>query len=209
MRDLKLSRHPRACPGDPGLLSRIAVRRCYPGSPRTSLGTTSRFLEALMFKKILIANRGEIACRVIKTCRKMGIKTVAVYSDADRDAMHVQMADEAVHIGESPTSKSYLLIDRIVKAWPSVRAAPRRSPSGLRFPVREQGVPEGARQSQDRLHRPRRPRHRGHGRQDHLQEARRQGGGRLHRARFHGHHRGRRPVCAKQDRARFFRSAIR
>ena len=69
-----------------------------------------------MFKKILIANRGEIACRVIKTCRKMGIKTVAVYSDADKDAMHVAMADEAVHIGESPTSKSYLLIDRIVKA---------------------------------------------------------------------------------------------
>jgi len=69
-----------------------------------------------MFKKILIANRGEIACRVIKTCRKMGIKTVAVYSDADRSAMHVEMADEAVHIGESPTAKSYLLIDRIVKA---------------------------------------------------------------------------------------------
>jgi len=69
-----------------------------------------------MFKKILIANRGEIACRVIKTCRKMGIKTVAVYSDADANAMHVEMADEAVHIGESPTSKSYLLIDRIVKA---------------------------------------------------------------------------------------------
>ena len=69
-----------------------------------------------MFMKILIANRGEIACRVIKTCRKMGIKTVAVYSDADRNAMHVEMADEAVHIGESPTSKSYLLIDRIVKA---------------------------------------------------------------------------------------------
>ncbi len=69
-----------------------------------------------MFKKILIANRGEIACRVIKTCRKMGIKTVAVYSDADKEAMHVQMADEAVHIGESQAAKSYLLIDRIVKA---------------------------------------------------------------------------------------------
>ncbi|MBX7199824.1 MAG: acetyl/propionyl/methylcrotonyl-CoA carboxylase subunit alpha [Rhodospirillaceae bacterium] len=69
-----------------------------------------------MFKKILIANRGEIACRVIKTCRKMGIKTVAVYSDADRNALHVEMADEAVHIGESPSAKSYLLIDRIVKA---------------------------------------------------------------------------------------------
>ena len=69
-----------------------------------------------MFKKILIANRGEIACRVIKTCRKMGIKTVAVYSDADRNALHVEMADEAVRIGESPSAKSYLLIDRIVKA---------------------------------------------------------------------------------------------
>ena len=75
-----------------------------------------------MFKKILIANRGEIACRVIKTCRKMGISTVAVYSDADRNAMHVEMADEAVHIGESPTSKSYLLIDRIVKACKQTKA---------------------------------------------------------------------------------------
>ncbi len=69
-----------------------------------------------MFKKILIANRGEIACRVIKTCKKMGIKTVAVYSDADRNALHVEMADEAVHIGESATAKSYLVIDRIVDA---------------------------------------------------------------------------------------------
>ena len=55
-----------------------------------------------MFKKILIANRGEIACRVIKTARKMGIKTVAVYSDADKHALHVAMADEAVHIGPAP-----------------------------------------------------------------------------------------------------------
>ena len=69
-----------------------------------------------MFKKILIANRGEIACRVIKTARKMGIKTVAVYSDADRDAMHVEMADEAVHIGPPPAAQSYLLIDKIVEA---------------------------------------------------------------------------------------------
>jgi propionyl-CoA carboxylase alpha chain len=57
-----------------------------------------------MFKKILIANRGEIACRVIKSARKMGIKTVAVYSDADRNALHVQMADEAVHIGPPPAA---------------------------------------------------------------------------------------------------------
>ena len=69
-----------------------------------------------MFKKILIANRGEIACRVIKTARKMGIATVAVYSDADRDALHVQMADEAVAIGPAPSAQSYLRIDRIVEA---------------------------------------------------------------------------------------------
>lgn len=69
-----------------------------------------------MFSKILIANRGEIACRVIKTARRMGIKTVAVYSDADRNALHVEMADEAVHIGAAPSAQSYLLIDRIVDA---------------------------------------------------------------------------------------------
>ena len=69
-----------------------------------------------MFEKILIANRGEIACRVIKSARKMGIKTVAVYSDADRDALHVQMADEAVRIGPPPSIESYLLKDRILQA---------------------------------------------------------------------------------------------
>ncbi len=69
-----------------------------------------------MFKKILIANRGEIACRVIKTCRRMGIATVAVYSDADRRALHVQMADEAVHIGPAPANESYIVIDRIMEA---------------------------------------------------------------------------------------------
>ncbi|AUH63179.1 acetyl-CoA carboxylase biotin carboxylase subunit [Paracoccus zhejiangensis] len=69
-----------------------------------------------MFKKILIANRGEIACRVIKTARKMGIKTVAVYSNADRNALHVKMADEAVHIGPPPANQSYIVIDKIMEA---------------------------------------------------------------------------------------------
>src|SRR3954454_3156339 len=69
-----------------------------------------------MFSKILIANRGEIACRVIKTARRMGIKTVAVYSDADKDDLHVEMADEAVGIGPAPAAQSYLQIDRIVQA---------------------------------------------------------------------------------------------
>src|SRR3954466_1964266 len=69
-----------------------------------------------MFKRILIANRGEIACRIIKTARKMGIATVAVYSDADRDALHVEMADEAVHIGPPAAAESYLVIDKIVAA---------------------------------------------------------------------------------------------
>src|SRR5690242_4808556 len=69
-----------------------------------------------MFKKILIANRGEIACRVMQTCRRLGIQTVAVYSDADRHALHVQMADEAVHIGAAKAADSYLDWRRILKA---------------------------------------------------------------------------------------------
>jgi len=69
-----------------------------------------------MFKKILIANRGEIACRVIKTARKMGIATVAIYSDADRNALHVKMADEAVHIGPPPANESYIVIDKVMDA---------------------------------------------------------------------------------------------
>ena len=69
-----------------------------------------------MFNKILIANRGEIACRVIKTARKMGIKTVAIYSDADNKALHVQMADEAVHIGPPPANQSYIVIEKVMEA---------------------------------------------------------------------------------------------
>ncbi len=69
-----------------------------------------------MFNKILIANRGEIACRVIKTARKMGIGTVAVYSDADKNALHVEMADEGVHIGPPPANQSYIVIDKVMDA---------------------------------------------------------------------------------------------
>ena len=69
-----------------------------------------------MFKKILIANRGEIACRIIKTSKSIGVETVAVYSDADRDALHVKMADQSIYIGPSPASKSYLAIDKLIAA---------------------------------------------------------------------------------------------
>ena len=69
-----------------------------------------------MLKSLLIANRGEIACRVIRTAKKLGIRTIAVYSDADRDAVHVRMADAAVHIGGSAARDSYLSIEKIVAA---------------------------------------------------------------------------------------------
>jgi acetyl/propionyl-CoA carboxylase alpha subunit len=67
-----------------------------------------------MFSKILIANRGEIACRIIRTAKKMGIATVAVYSAADRNALHVNLADEAIYIGPSPSTESYLVVDNII-----------------------------------------------------------------------------------------------
>ena len=75
-----------------------------------------------MFKRILIANRGEIACRIIKTARRMGIATVAVYSEADKDALHVAMADEAVAIGPSAAAESYLAIGKIVAACKATKA---------------------------------------------------------------------------------------
>ena len=85
----------------------------------------------MMFRKILIANRGEIACRVIKTAQKMGIKTVAVYSDADKNALHVKMADEAVHIGPAPSAQSYLIMDKIIVAAKQTQQFCNR-----RFPVK-------------------------------------------------------------------------
>ncbi len=69
-----------------------------------------------MFKKILIANRGEIACRVIRTCREMKIGTVAVYSEADRNSLHIRMADEAYHVGNAPSGESYLRQEKILEA---------------------------------------------------------------------------------------------
>src|SRR6188508_1286442 len=86
-----------------------------PVTPRKT-GPAQRSQSTNMFKRILIANRGEIACRVIKTARRMEIETVAVYSEADRDALHVEMADDAVLIGPPAASESYLLIERIVEA---------------------------------------------------------------------------------------------
>ncbi|XP_053730256.1 propionyl-CoA carboxylase alpha chain, mitochondrial [Synchiropus splendidus] len=90
--------------------------RCRCPAHSTRLYSTVHASEEKTFDKILIANRGEIACRVIKTCRKMGIQTVAVHSDVDSSAVHVKMADEAVCVGPAPTSKSYLNMDAIMDA---------------------------------------------------------------------------------------------
>uniref|UniRef100_A0A2K6PA50 Propionyl-CoA carboxylase alpha chain, mitochondrial n=1 Tax=Rhinopithecus roxellana TaxID=61622 RepID=A0A2K6PA50_RHIRO len=90
--------------------------------PPQQLMLSSALRTLKTFDKILIANRGEIACRVIKTCKKMGIKTVAIHSDVDASSVHVKMADEAVCVGPAPTSKSYLNVDAIMEAIKKTRA---------------------------------------------------------------------------------------
>ncbi len=85
----------------------------------------------MAFSKVLVANRGEIAWRVMRTAKAMGYRTVAVYSDADKEAPHVAFADEAVRIGPPPVAESYLSIDRILEAAPQVGR--RRHPSGYGF----------------------------------------------------------------------------
>ena len=95
-----------------------------------------------MFKKILIANRGEIACRVIRACREMNIASVAVYSEADKNALHVRMADEAYHIGSAPSSESYLRLGKDYRSRQTFRRG--SDSSGLRFFVGKRRVcPKG------------------------------------------------------------------
>src|SRR5271156_2297000 len=117
----------RRCGGGGASLSGVDIYRClrrillYDGivtshPPCQIAPAQGRQANQKMFKRILIANRGEIACRVIKTARRMGIATVAVYSEADRDALHVEMADDAVLIGPPAAAESYLKMDRIVEA---------------------------------------------------------------------------------------------
>ena len=98
-----------------------------------------------MFDKILIANRGEIAVRIIRACREMGIKTVAVYSEADRDSLHTLLADEAICIGPAPSNQSYLNMERIL-------AATRSYSSGIRIPFRKRALCGAVPEVQHRVH---------------------------------------------------------
>ncbi len=143
-----------------------------------------------MFKKILIANRGEIACRVIKTARRLGLATVAVYSDADAAALHVRMADEAVHIGPAPVGQSYIVIERILEA---VRASGAEAVHpGYGFLSERADFAEALAAAGVAFIGPPAGGDPGDGRQDHLQEAGGGGGG-LDRAGVHGADRRRRP----------------
>ena len=103
-----------------------------------------------MFTKLLVANRGEIAVRIIRACKEMGIRTVAVYSKADAESIHVALADEAVCIGEAAAKDSYLNQERIVSA--AIEGA--GDPPGLRFPRRERVVCEPVQEARHCVRRP-------------------------------------------------------
>ena len=121
-----------------------------------------------MFKRILIANRGEIACRIIKTARRMGIETVAVYSEADRDALHVEMADEAVLIGPPAAAESYLAMEKIIEACRKTGA--QAVHPGYGFLSEREAFPRALSQAGIVFIGPNAKRDRRDGRQDRIQE---------------------------------------
>ena len=174
------------------------------GSPRTNIAEAARGVRpgGTMFQKILIANRGEIACRVIKTARRMGIATVAVYSEADKDALHVEMADEAIAIGPPAAAESYLVIEKIVAAAKGDRRG--GGASRLRLPLRARSLRAGARRRRHRLHRPEPARDRSDGRQDRIEEIRQRRQS-VHRPRLPRRDRNRRPRRSDRRRDRLSR----